>query len=409
MYKADTPVRYIRKIGPTKAKELNKLGIHTVLDLLERQPLSYIFSGTVPISEAKEGMVVIKARIEGIRRTHGFNVRATLEDTTGTCGVQWYNVWHAGLHSGMTAIFYGKMSGGALQQPKWTCVEKTMESVYGGQYGTHHDTIRAALVEVLANVELPDLYTGWNRVDAFKRFHFPCDKAEQQRAEYDLKMDEAICLQTALAERRKRRESVKGEVIQYNHGFGARIKSYFPYDFTGDQSRAVNSILSDLRRTQPMQRLIHGEVGSGKSAVAFYAAMLAALNGKRTLILCPTTILADQHHQTLAGMGWDDVKLTHAGGSNETTGAHIIIGTHSILHADLLLKSASFVIIDEQQKFGVEQRAKLQCHHPHLLMLSATPIPRSVAATVFGDLDVSLIRELPIKRGTVITKWILPD
>lgn len=188
-----------------------------------------------------------------------------------------------------------------------------------------------------------------------------------------------------------------------------KILSYFPFEFTAGQQQAIDDIRSDLVSGRVMTRLLHADVGAGKSAVMFFAAMGCALRGKRTLILAPTTILADQHYQTLKGMGWDDVKLTHAGGSNETTDAHIIIGTHSILHADSLIKPASLVIIDEFQKFGVSQRAKLQKNNPHLLLMSATPIPRSLAATVFGDLDVSVIKELPIRRGTIITKWILPD
>ncbi len=159
-----------------------------------------------------------------------------------------------------------------------------------------------------------------------------------------------------------------------------------------------------------MQRLIHGEVGSGKTAVAFYAAMLAALNDKRTLILCPTTILAQQHYDTLRGMGWKNVGLHSIKTFLHGDLPHIIIGTHSILYSTDLLRSASLVIVDEFQKFGVKQRGVLQMYsNPHLLLLSATPIPRTLAATVFGDLDVSVIRELPIKRGTVVTKWVLPD
>jgi ATP-dependent DNA helicase RecG len=161
-----------------------------------------------------------------------------------------------------------------------------------------------------------------------------------------------------------------------------------------------------------MQRLIHGEVGSGKTAVAFYAAMLAALNGKRTLILAPTTILASQHWDTLRGMGWEDVVLQGRGGGDGKSNwynEHIIIGTHAMLNNENLIRSASLVIIDEFSKFGVLQRQQITKHNPHLLLMSATPLPRSLAMTVFGDLDISVIKQLPIRRGTVITKWILPD
>jgi ATP-dependent DNA helicase RecG len=290
-------------------------------------------------------------------------------------------------------------------------VDSSLRNVVGGQYGAHHDTIRAALKEVLANVELPEMNDGRSRKRVFKSFHFPEDKDDLRMAERLLKFDEALQLQLALAERRKGRGTVDAERISCAFEDDSKIESYFPYCFTKDQHQAICKVNHDLNSTTPMQRLIHGEVGSGKTAVAFYAAMLAALNGKRTLILCPTTILADQHYDTLKGMGWDDCQLwLGMGGSKGEVGSSITIGTHALLNcSDAILKSTSLVIIDEFQKFGVEQRAKITKHNPHLLLLSATPIPRTLAATVFGDLDISIIRELPIKRGQVITRWVLPE
>lgn len=213
-YRWTTPIRYIKGLGPTRSRELAKIGINTVGDLLEYPPLSYIFPGVTNIADAKEGMVVVKARIRGINRGWGSTVKATLDDDIDTCRAIWYTPYAAqALYTGMTTIFYGKMKGGVLQQPKWTTVESTMENVYGGQYGVHHDTIRAALVEVLANVELPDLNGDASRVDVFRMFHFPHHKYELESVINILKFDESLCLQTALAERRQGRELVKGEVI----------------------------------------------------------------------------------------------------------------------------------------------------------------------------------------------------
>ncbi|MCP5019622.1 MAG: DEAD/DEAH box helicase [Ketobacter sp.] len=279
--------------------------------------------------------------------------------------------------------------------------------------------IRAALKEVLMgygpwadilNLDLPVMYGGKKRPELFRLFHFPKNKAEQQGALEALKFDEALQLQLALAERRKGRTHHESTPMRNTSDKSKKIRSYFPYSFTGDQQSALGQTIGDMGCThRPMQRLIHGEVGSGKTAVAFYSAMLTALNGKRTLILCPTTILADQHYQTLKGMGWDDVMLYTGRKSVPKLLPKIIIGTHSLLNWEYLHKLASLVIVDEFQKFGVEQRAKLQKNNPHLLLLSATPIPRTLAATAFGDLDISVIKELPIKRGTVITKQVLPD
>lgn len=418
MYTWTTPIRFVRGLGPSRSKELNKIGINTVGNLLEYPPLSYVYPGATPIAEAKEGHVVIKAKIETIKWA-GFytstRMVATLNDGTGTCKAEWYNARYVSqqLRSGMTIMFWGKFKGGVLQQPRWTTVWSSMDQVYGGQYGVHHDTIRAALVEVLANVELPDMVDGRWRAGVYQWFHFPKNKEEQQRVLTALKFDECLQLQLALVEHRAGRGTVDAERISKDTGDDINIMNHFSYGFTDDQTDAVIDILRDLDSTTPMQRLLHGEVGSGKTAVAFYSAMLTALNDKRTLILCPTTILAQQHYDTLKGMGWDDAALYYNykenGRADWNRCANIIIGTHAILNNEPLLKSASLVIIDEFQKFGVEQRAKIQRHNPHLLLLSATPIPRTLAASVFGDLDVSTIRQLPIERGTVVTRWVLPE
>jgi ATP-dependent DNA helicase RecG len=414
-YHWQTPIRYVRGLGPVKTQELTKIGITTVGELLERQPLSYIYPGGTSIAEATEGHVVIKARITQIGQRTPSLMMATLQDDTGKCPAVWYNQsWLlANLRSGMTVTFWGRFKDGVLHQPKWSTCEASMIDVWGGQYGVHHQTIRAALKEVLVNTELGFMNDGTVRIAVYNAFHFPENKQHQHRALQALKEDEALCLQLALAEKRRGRKFGTIQPMEYTPDTDEHIKEYFSYQFTRDQDRATGSIIADLAvGTRPMQRLIHGEVGSGKTAVAFYAAMLAALNGKRTLILCPTTILASQHWDTLWNMGWKDLALYCAGGEKQPADwykANIIIGTHAILNNENLIRSASLVIIDEFQKFGVEQRAKLQKNNPHLLLLSATPIPRTLAATVFGDLDVSVIRELPIKRGTVVTKWVLPD
>ena len=262
--------------------------------------------------------------------------------------------------------------------------------------------------EVLCNTALGFMHDGTVRIAVFNVFHFPEDKAHQQWALKMLKFDEALQLSLALQERRRGQRNVSVKPIECTVEFDNKIESYFPYQFTNDQHQAICRNNHDMcRRKRPMQRLLHGEVGSGKTAVAFYAAMLTALNGKRTLILCPTTLLAQQHYDTLKGMGWDDVYLYGQGGTPPMP--RIVIGTHAILNNPMLLQNASLVVIDEFQKFGVEQRAKIQCYNPHLLLLSATPIPRTLASTVFGDLDVSTIRQLPIERGTIVTRWVLPN
>ena len=423
-YNWQTKIQYVKGIGPQKAAELKTMGVETVGDLLEYQPNSHIYPGITTIENLKDGHAIIKAKIISIERLPSRVpiVGALLDDGTGTCRATWWNqifvLQH--LRPGMTVTFWGKAKARVFNQPKFSTFEFDMAEVAGGDYGNRNKTMRTALKEVLNNTEIPDWSwcTHYSRNKAFRYLHKPRGKGDTIEAIDRLKFDELFLLQLAMLKRRQQARSGGAEIIGvYNNGLlEPKIRNYFPYKFTKEQENAIDSVLVDIAHVRPMNRLLHGEVGSGKTAVAFYAAMLAALNGKRTLILCPTAILTQQHYDTLRGMGWDDTMLWEGVGScsigemtNSPLSPHIIIGTHSLLNQPKLIKSASLIIVDEFQKFGVEQRAKLQKYSPHTLLMSATPIPRTLAMSVFGDLDVSVIRELPIKRGTVVTRWVLPN
>lgn len=186
-----------------------------------------------------------------------------------------------------------------------------------------------------------------------------------------------------------------------------KIQSYFPYQFTMGQEQAIDDIRNDLVSGKQMQRLLHADVGAGKSTVIFYVAIGCALQNKRSLILVPTSILALQHFETLKKMGWGDIQLLTPGDKDQRNA--ITISTHIALNNKQLLKSITFLCVDEFVKFGVQQRAEALKYNPHLLLVSAVPIPRTLVMTVFGDLDISIIRELPIKRGPVVTRWVLPS
>ena len=421
MYNWTTKIQYVRGIGPTKAAELKTMGIETVGDLLEYQPNHHIYPGITAIKDLKEGHVIITAKVVDIVRlvSRVPIVQALLDDGTGTCEAMWWNQIFIlqNLRPGMTVTFWGKYRAGTLQQPKFSTYGFNVDDVVGGDYGVHNRTMKIALKEVLNNMEIPDWSLGGHQLRgmAFQNLHNPHKKEHHNRAINRLKYDELFLLSLAMLKRRQQTRSGGASVIREGKPPLSKIMKYFLYKFTEEQNCAIDDIVDDLNSTTPMNRLLHGEVGSGKTAVAFYAAMLAALNGKRTLILCPTTILAQQHYDTLRGMGWDDTMLWENTGPCSIGGAlgpplaHIIIGTHVLLNQPKLLKSASLVIIDEFQKFGVEQRAKIQKYNPHTLLMSATPIPRTLAMSVFGDLDVTVIKELPIKRGPVVTRWVLPE
>ncbi len=428
-YNWQTKIQYVKNIGPTKAAELKTMGIETVGDLLEYQPLHHIYPGITAIKDLKEGHAIITAKIVSIDRLPGRTpiVEAVLNDGTGTCKAMWWNQIFIlqNLRPGMTVTLWGKCKAGVLQQPKFSTYGFNADDVTGGDYGVHNRTMKIALKEVFSSCNLPDwLLDGYclSRYRTFRDLHRPYRKENYNKALERLKFDELFLLSLAMLKRRQQVRSGGASIIPLPYGsLDQKIMDYFPYEFTEDQNMAVYSVIvNDLSSTTPMNRLLHGEVGSGKTAIAFYAAMLTALSHKRTLILCPTTILAQQHYDTLRDMGWNDVALRTS--NNQTCGvlvvgknftdaqtANIIIGTHALLYSKFLLKSASLVIIDEFQKFGVEQRAKIQKYNPHTLLMSATPIPRTLAMSVFGDLDVTVIRELPIKRGPVVTRWVLPQ
>lgn len=420
MYNWLTKIQYVVGIGPTKAAELKTMGIETVGDLLEYQPNHHIYPGIIAIKDLKEGHAIIKAKIVSIDRLPGRTpiVEAVLNDGTGYCRAMWWNQIFIlqNLRPGMTVTLWGKCKAGTLQQPKFSTYGFNTDDVVGGDYGVHNRTMKIALKEVFSSCNLPDwLLDGYclSRYRTFRDLHRPYRKENYNKALERLKFDELFLLSLAMLKRRQQARSGGASIIPYPDDLtDHRIVNYFPYEFTSDQDMAIYEINQDFNSTTPMNRLLHGEVGSGKTAVAFYAAMLTALNKKRTLILCPTTILAQQHYDTLRGMGWDDVGLLVGKMGildvNEKCNKSIIIGTHTLLNIPKLLKQTSLIIIDEFQKFGVEQRAKIQKYNPHTLLMSATPIPRTLAMSVFGDLDVTVIKELPIKRGPVVTRWVLP-
>jgi ATP-dependent DNA helicase RecG len=410
MYNWNQSIKYVKGIGPARAKELERMGIETIGNLLEYQPLHYIYPGTTSIADTKEGYVVVWAKIMRLSRlpTRVPIVEALLNDGTGQCKAVWYNqqfvVQH--LQPGMVVTFWGKFHNGALQQPRFTTTQPNWSDIAGGFYGVHNETIRAALKEVLANVELPPMVDGFDRAMVFDALHFPVSKESQQQALTRLKFDEALCYQLAMAERRKSRQSQLSQPVTWGLDIDRKIKSYFPYSFTQEQEQAVKDIRRDLASGKPMQRLLHGEVGSGKTAVVFYTAIGCALQGYRAVILAPTSILAQQHFDTLKNMEWSDLQLTTKSGQDN--GALITVGTHAILNDESILSSAVLVCVDEVQKFGVIQKSKIR-KSSHLLLVSATPIPRTLAASVFADLEISEIREQPVARGPVITRQVLSE
>jgi ATP-dependent DNA helicase RecG len=260
-----------------------------------------------------------------------------------------------------------------------------------------------------------------SRKDAFKWIHLPPDEKKLAQAKRRLKYDEFFLMQLGLALRRyKVQHFSSAKPCVCSDEIDSRIRKRFPFLLTEDQNNSIAEIVSDMGRKEPMNRLLQGDVGSGKTVVALYAALLGVANGMQVAIMAPTEILAEQHSisierylrnskvkRLLITGGLTGKKRTEVLGQIKNGEIDIIVGTVALLQEDIEFKELGLVIIDEQHKFGVEQRAQLRKQTtPHCLVMTATPIPRTLAMTAFGDLDVSIIRHSPPGRGTIITRWV---
>jgi ATP-dependent DNA helicase RecG len=260
-----------------------------------------------------------------------------------------------------------------------------------------------------------------SRKDAFGWIHLPPDEEKLNQAKRRLKYDELFLMQLGLALRRYRWQHLSAAVpMQCSNEIDSRIRKRFPFLLTEDQNNVIAEIAADMGTPKPMNRLLQGDVGSGKTVVALYAALLAIANKTQAAIMAPTEILAAQHFisierylknskvkRVLITGGLTGKKRAELLDQIRHGAIDIVVGTVALLQKDIEFNRLGLVVIDEQHKFGVAQRAQLRKQTtPHCLVMTATPIPRTLAMTAFGDLDVSIIRHSPPGRGTVITRWV---
>lgn len=263
---------------------------------------------------------------------------------------------------------------------------------------------------------------GWTAAaEALRTVHAPRSLEEAKRGQRRFVYEEFLVLQLALALRRRElREQQRAPVLACNPAIDARIRRLFPFALTADQDQAVAEVCADLGQERPMQRLVQADVGAGKTAVAVYALLVAVANKHQAALMAPTEVLARQHAETLerylAHSRVRRLLLTGSLGPRERRQAlealrqgeiDLVVGTQALVQEDVQFARLGLVVIDEQHKFGVHQRARIRRlgADPHYLVMTATPIPRTVALTVFGDLDVSVIRQLPPGRQPVMTRW----
>ncbi len=446
-------VQYLKGVGPARARTFAKLGVNTVGDLLEYYPRDWVFAPEpTKINRLKAGEtatvigLIESTDYQPYRRQPIFE--AIVSDDTGICRIIWF---HGGylrdkLQPGQVIMAWGKVNEYRhqiqLANPKFVIVEqgtkKTWEYFSGGVYtgggGLSSGQIKKIIRPVLDGLDrvIGEFYDDEflkkteliGREGALRWIHLPPDEDKLAKAKRRLKFDELFLMQLGLALRRHRHDRFASAVaMKFSEEIDRRIRRRFPFLLTEDQDKAIAEIIADMQKTIPMNRLLQGDVGSGKTVVALYAALLAVANRTQVAIMAPTEILANQHFISIERyLRKSDVKrvlLTGglAGKKREeilrqmkTGQIDVIVGTVAILEKDIEFKKLGLVVIDEQHKFGVHQRAGLRKEGtPHCLVMTATPIPRTLAMTVFGDLDVSIISRSPPGRGTVVTRLVAPE
>jgi len=449
---ASTPVQFIKGVGPARAATFADLGVRTVADLLEYFPRDWVFSPEpTKIDRLQPGQsATIVGQVESIdyqafRRMPLFE--AVMADESGLCRIVWF---HGGylrnqLKCGQVLIASGKVElykhHLQMTNPRFMIVDRDSgnpsEFFSGGTYPACAKLsspqikriIRPQLERLDSLVEefFEPAFLKENelagRKDAFTWIHLPPDQEKLADAQRRLKYDELFLMQVGLALRRYRIQHFStAKSMSRSNEIDRHIRRRFPFLLTDDQNRVIDEIVSDMGKEVPMNRLLQGDVGSGKTVVALYAALVAVANKTQVAIMAPTEILANQHMLSIERYLKDShvMRVLLVGGlagrKRQQVLAQIrdgrmdiVVGTVALLQEDVDFVNLGLVIIDEQHKFGVEQKSQLRKQStPHALVMTATPIPRTLAMTAFGDLDVSIIKHSPPGRGQVITRYVDP-
>ena len=439
-----TDIRYLKGVGESRAALYQKLGIETVEDLLYHIPRRYIdLTRPTPLAAAVPGqkcavraLLAAKGREQRIRR--GLSLfKLTAVDGPVTLHITFFNAKYTveALREGEEYIFYGSVTGGfysrQMDSPQVFRPEEagTLLPIYSLTQGLSNKMVSRQVTEALNRVEqlpdplegsgLPQQYGLLSYSQALHAVHFPPDWQAIETGRNRMVFDELLCLSLCFARMREGRHRLHVPPMRMHP-----LTEYYralPYELTGAQQRAIAEAMSDMCSGTPMNRLVQGDVGSGKTAVAAALCYFACLNGYQSTLMAPTEILAQQHYNSLApllgSLGMQVALLTGSLSpkKKETLKAalaageiDLCIGTHALLTDDTAFANLGLVVTDEQHRFGVQQRAALRQkgRDAHVLVMSATPIPRTLAMIVYGDLEISVIDELPAGRRPIRTYLI---
>ena len=421
-------------VGPALQQKLAKLGLRRIRDLLEHRPHRY--EQAVPerriadLLAGEETAIAGEVRSVSVRRPRRnlAIVNARVGDESGEIVAVWFNqAWlEEKLQPGTHVRLRGqlKRNGFQVRSHDLNGVSATADfaPVYPASEEVLPKRLRALVERALPHArDLPDALPAPLKVserlplraDALVALHRPRSEEEGEEGRRRLAFDELLVLQVGLARARAGRDAAVAPALGEPGELVRRYKELLPFTLTPDQDRAIEEIDGDLARAAPMQRLLQGDVGSGKTVVALYALLRAVEAGQRGALMAPTETLAEQHFLTLeplcTQLGVSVVLLTGSVKS-EVEGAQIVVGTHALIQEGVVLEQLAVAVVDEQHRFGVEQRrALVEGRTPHVLHMTATPIPRTLALTVYGDLHVTEIAKPPASRKPIVTSWVTAE
>lgn len=436
-------IQYVKGVGPARSKQLSRLGIQNIFDLLWYVPRAYFNQAdTTPIKQLDAGNYnirgqVISAALSHIRR--GLSIfKALVSDGTGTVTAVWFNQPFLStiIKPGQDLFIAGKIKNdyGRIQVSVsyYEILDKSSDlhvvPVYSTTAGMSQKVLRGIVSYALQNylqyypdildLKLKQQYGLCDIVYAFNNIHFPVNREAYSQARNRLAFEELYLFQLSLLKDRRPDHENGFIVHRPRTNLAEDIMSQLPFELTAGQKQAINEIRNDMESPVRMNRLLQGDVGSGKTVVAVLAMACAVASGYQTAIMAPTEILAEQHYSNIkrffkktgvtigrltGGMATGErSSLLQAAGRGEVD---IIVGTHALIQKEVDFARLGLVVIDEQHRFGVRQRATLgnKGVFPDVLVMTATPIPRTLALTVYGDLAVSVIRELPPGRKPIKT------
>ncbi|MBA3297689.1 MAG: ATP-dependent DNA helicase RecG [Acidobacteria bacterium] len=458
------PLQYLKGVGPRRAADLRRVGLSTIEDLLYRFPTRYEDRGDFqPIAKLRPGASasvageVVGCGVRPTRRPRFRIFEMVMRDDTGSLRAIWFNqpFLHDVFRPHQRVILFGKLEltshGLQMQNPQYEIVAAVEEGAAADDETLHtgrivpvyektgqltakiqRTLVHHALAQLPAHIDDPlpaavrERQGLIDRRTALHEVHFPPEGTAgsalngfRSPAQRRMIFEEFFLFQLGLVLRKRRaEENLKPRSVVITDAIRESARRVLPFKLTADQKKVIAEIVHDMKRTVPMNRLLQGDVGSGKTIVALMAALVAMENGFQVAFMAPTEILAEQHYlnirRLLESSRFRVALLTGStparkrremqaelgGGS-----LHLVVGTHALVEADVGFRDLGLVIIDEQHRFGVLQRASLRSkgHHPDVLVMTATPIPRTLALTTYGDLDVSIMREMPPGRFPIKT------